>query len=274
MTSTLRIVPYVAPEPAALLGRTPALPDVEEEPSLTLCSTASFFRAAGPLGRAVGHAIERSSPFLSLIQVRASGWSIRWTSQLLWVDAGEVPAARHEWHIDRVGPGWNTPAGEVADFTDNAAASDDHVAFGAVSYFWPDDDGEGPVSLATEFLLEPLMVPVERLVDDPRTLGDAVSGCAGALQGSDRIATHGSDALVWFSARTLHRPPVADCSGWRFFLRVGLYREPYSRYADHRLCCHRLYDARAQQPLFRPVGTQKTRRTWSGPLSQPIRPCG
>ena len=127
-----------------------------------MCSTAGFFRAAGPLGRAVGHAIERSSPFLSLIQAQASGWSIRWTSQLLWVGAGEVPAARHEWHVDRVGPGWNTQAGEVADFTDNAAASDDHAAFGAVSYFWPDDDGEGPISLATEFLLEPLMVPVER----------------------------------------------------------------------------------------------------------------
>ena len=272
MTSTLRIVPHVVQSRPPSSAGFPALPASKRSLRLP-CAPRRASSGGRPLGRAVGHAIERSSPFLSLIQAQASGWSIRWTSQLLWLARARFPR--------RATSGTSTVSARAGiagrrggRLHHNAAASDDHAAFGAVSYFWPDDDGEGPISLATEFLLEPLMVPVERLVDDPRTLGDAVSGCVGALQGSGRIATHGSDALVWFSARTLHRPPVADRSGWRFFLRVGLYREPYWQYADHRLCCHRLYDARTQQPLFRPVGTQETRRTWSGPLSQPIRPCG
>ncbi len=273
MTSMLHIVPRVAPEPVALLGGIPRRATGVEEPSLTLCSTEIFFQAAGPLGRAVGDAVKQSSTFRRLSGSRGPKRSIRWTSQLLWVGAGEVPAARHEWHLDRVGPGWTAADGEMADFSDNAAAGDHDTPFGLVSYFWP-DDSSGPISLATEFLLEHFKVPVERLVDDPRTVGDAITRCVDTLNESGTIRVYGSDVLVWFGARTLHRPPVADRSGWRFFLRVGLYREPYSPYTDHRLCCHRLYDTRAGKPLFRPVGTQETHGTWSGPLSQPIRPCG
>lgn len=273
MTSILHIVPRVAAEPVALLGELPRGATGVQEPSLTLCSTDIFFQAAGPMGRAVGNAVKRSSTFRRFSETRGPGRSIRWTSQMLWVGAGEVPAARYEWHIDRVGPGWTAPDGEMADYSDNVAAGDYDTPFGLVSYFWP-DDSSGTISLATEFLLEHFKVPVERLVDDPRTVGDAITRCVGALNESGTIRAFRSNILVWFGARTLHRPPVADRSGWRFFLRVGMYGEPYSPYTDHRLCCHRLYDARTGRPLFRPVGTQETHSSWSGPLSQPVLPCG
>lgn len=273
MTSVLYIVPRITPEPVGLLGEIPRKPTGAEEPSLTLCSTDIFFRAAGPLARAVGDAVKQSLTFQRLSGAIDPGCSVRWTSQLLWIGAGEVPAARHEWHLDRIGPGWTTADGEMADFSDNAAAGNRDTPFGLVSYFWP-DDSSAPKSLTTEFLMEYFKVPVERLVDDPRTVGNTITRCVDTLNGSGAVRTFGSDVLVWFGARTLHRPPVADQSGWRFFLRVGLYREPYSPYTDHRLCCHRLYDARAKRSLFRPTGTQQTRGTWSGPLSQPIRSCG
>lgn len=273
MTSILHIVPCVVTESASLLGDPPTRAVGIQEPSLTLCTTDIFFQAAGPLCRAVGDAVKQSSTFRRLSAARGPGCSIRWTSHLLWVGAGEVPAARYEWHLDRVGPGWREPDGEMADFSDNAEAGDDETPFGLVSYFWP-DDSDGPASLATEFLLEHFEVPVERLVDDPRTLGDAITRRVDTLNDSGTVRAFASDTLVWFGARTLHRPPVADRSGWRFFVRVGMYRDPYSPYTDHRLCCHRLYDARTGKPLFRPVGTQETYSTWSGPLSEPVRPCG
>jgi hypothetical protein len=183
---------------------------------------------------------------------------------------GEVPAARHEWHIDRVGPGWTGADGEVADFSDNARPADNEVAFGVVSYFWPEGSDDGPTSLATEFLLERLSVPLQGLVDDPRVVSRAISQHVDALKGPIRPVTYGSNILTWFGARTLHRPPVADRAGWRFFLRVGLHREPHSPYSDHRLACHRLWDTRAPRSVFRPVGTQETLGTWTGPLSRSL----
>jgi hypothetical protein len=273
MTVVLHIVPRVAPEPPALLGKVPRRDAAEEEPSLTLCSTRTFFQAAGPLGRAAADSVMQSSAFRRLSAATGPGHSIRWTSQLLWVRGGEVPAARYEWHLDRVGPGWTGADGEVADYSDNAAAGDGDTPFGLVSYFWP-DDSKGPASLGTEFLLEHLEVPVEQLVDDPRTVGDAITRCVDTLRESGTVSAFESGVLVWFGPRTLHRPPVAATSGWRFLLRVGLYREPYSPYSDHRLCCHRLHDTRAGKPVFRPVGTQETHTAWNGPLSRPVCPCG
>ncbi len=276
MSSVFRIVPFLRPDSAALLGSAPPLDGTKEEPSLTLCSTDVFFHACGPLAGLVGSALRRSATFARMqSQASASGRSARWTSQLMWVGAGEVPAARYEWHVDRVGPGWNGTGGqEVADYSCNSDSADEDVAFGVVSYFWPDDESAPAAGLTTEFMLENLVVPVAGLVGDPRELGDSISRCVGQLDHPARIARHASDVLVWFSSRTLHRPPLADRPGWRFFLRVGWYEDPCSPYADHRLACHRVYDVRSARCLYRPAGTLQTLPAWSEPLSEPVSSCG
>ncbi|MGO9028855.1 MAG: hypothetical protein ACLQOZ_09550 [Acidimicrobiales bacterium] len=237
------------------------------EPSLTLCSTSAFFRHAGPLTQAVGRAVRTSPTFAGLAASRRAGWQVRWTSHLLWLAAGEVPAARREWHLDRVGPGRNVDGGEVADFSDNLEAGDEEALFGAVSYFWPDEAGAGGTDLHTEFLMEEMTVPLREAVEDPRLVGEAIERKVGTLDTPGDVQTFRSNVLTWFGARTLHRPPVALRPGWRFFLRVGMYREPHSPYVDHRLICHRLWDHAHQRTVYRPAGGQGNLDDWTEPLS-------
>jgi hypothetical protein len=270
VTVQLLISPHVLTDPITL-GPDVSLPaSAEREPSLTLCTTRVFFGAAGVLSQAVGAEVRRLPTFIALSGAR-DGWNVRWTSQFIWLAQDEVPSARHEWHIDRVGPGWTNNDSELADYSDNARAADDEVLFGVASYFWPDSAEDGAVAdLGTEFLPERLAVPLERLVDDPRIVGQTIARCVNGLAGSGRTVTHGSNVVTWFSARTLHRPPIAARPGWRFFLRVGLYREPHSPFSDHRLLCHRIWDSRTGQSRFRPLGTQQSLSAWNGPLSRPI----
>jgi len=270
VTVQLFISPHLLVDPIALGADAPPA-SAEQEPSLTLCSSDVFFGAAGAFSQAVGTAVRRTPTFAKLSAARSDGWTVRWTSQFIWLAQGEVSSARYEWHIDRVGPGWTADSGEVADYSDNVRAAADEMMFGVVSYFWPDSTEDGALAdLGTEFFMEPFAVPLERLVDDPRVVGQAISRCVDDLATPGRPVAHGSNVVTWFGARTLHRPPIADRPGWRFFLRVGLYREPHSPYMDHRLLCHRIWDSRARQSWFRPVGTQLSRSTWDGPLSRPV----
>jgi hypothetical protein len=260
------LIPFIQREADALLSAPPRPRSPVLEPSLTLCDRNHFFAAAGDLSRSIAQAVEATTTYAELADSAPAAWQIRWTSTFLWVDAGQVPAARHEWHVDRLGPGWTDRGRELADYSFNFALEPSRPFLGTVAYAWPDSEGLTS-AITTEFLDERHTVTAPGFPENPRCFSEAVTRAIGVTAGPRRVISHEPGELSWIGPRTLHRAPLFHQSAWRLFVRVGLYREPHSPFVDHRLLCHRMYEPATGRTIFRPVGTQESLANWDRRLS-------
>jgi hypothetical protein len=69
----------------------------------------------------------------------------------------------------------------------------------------------------------------------------------------------GDKMIVSFSPRTAHRPGKAIVSGWRFFLRIGLYTsgDRCSPYPSHYVFFNPAFDLKRNVVVFRMAGRKE-----------------
>jgi hypothetical protein len=237
------------------LSFSPQMSELEREPSLTLCALDHFGFWGGPLSQRAFREIAETSAF-QRIAARADSdhkVSIRVSSYTVWLDASEVPSARPDWHIDRVGALWRHGNSELVDLRD---------PFGFPSYILVscfvtpyEDYTAGLDQVSTEFLLDSFLGSSPDLWADMndmhRDIDTAVSRGPNLL-----LVKAGDRMIVSFSPRTVHRPGHSAVGGWRYLLRVGLYtgEEDCSPYSDHFVFYNPAWDMNTQSVKFRRVG--------------------
>jgi hypothetical protein len=229
---------------------------ISAEPSLTLCSIDEFNRWSGPISRDVFAEVAATAQYQALAG-RAEldpTVSIRVSVYAVWLERGDVPSQRPDWHIDRVGACRIHGEAEQSDFRDPLKFRS-FILVSAFAALSPDvDDLDGP---STEFLLMSFEGKTQEYWGDNNDMHDDINH---ALQQSTAptIVKAGNKMIASFCPRTVHRPGVADADGWRFLLRVGLYTalEPCSPYADHMVFYNPAFSTVTGDVRFRRVGTR------------------
>jgi hypothetical protein len=193
---------------------------------------------AGPIARGVLSAALKWAP----IQAALSTWgtkdnqSWRVTFTVRYVKAGEVPAERYEWHVDRVSPGFDSY--EKTDYSHNVG---NDVAVCTWHDFAP-VDSSSTASTGTEIILSPMQLALggdepgsaQSLIASPKQFASAVESFLANHGANVELLAAPRSHLVGLSSATVHRPPKIHSDGWRLFFRLGKTLEPYSRYSDHR----------------------------------------
>lgn len=229
--------------------------DLQFEPSLTLCSPDVFDAWAGPVSHDVLSQVALTTGF-QRIAARAlvdPTVSVRISVYSVWLEPGEFPSIRPDWHIDRIG-GLRKKLGiEYVDLTDNLR----FASFLLTSIFLPDrDEPESIDSRSTEFLLARFEGESGVLWADMREMHNDIDSWL-ARAGLPRVLKAGDRAIVTFSPRTVHRAGRASVAGWSYLFRLGLYTslEPCSPYADHMVFYNPAWHEPTGQVRFRKCGS-------------------
>lgn len=213
------------------------------EPSLSMCSPGLFEQHAGSVAkrtlgllRACG-ALEEQEAFVE----RQPEFELRITARTLWIEPGEVPHPRREWHLDRHGSiakADGDPRRLQAEF----ALEPSIPGFISLTSFGTDEGREAEGAPLTEFL----PVAVELDLDDPYCSAEVLSRAAqralAGLGSLPEIRRVEPGHPVQFNGHVLHRPGIASAAGWRQFFRIGVYKKrALSPFRNHRLevlvCC-------------------------------------
>ncbi|WP_149257700.1 hypothetical protein [Actinomadura sp. K4S16] len=239
------------------------------EPSLTLCSLEAFARYAGPVGASALDALLTLGALDGIIEsVQADhGLVIRITVAALWLDRGQVPGARPDWHIDRAGAIAGTGALERYDTSDLTHRR----SFALVSLFSPEAPAPHRApdahtsEASTEFAMAPGGLPLPGGWARSRDVAEHIRTWISA----GRPCTPcGDGRAVSFGARAVHRPGAAPMPGWRILVRAGAYQSdpPTSPY-EERIPAYNPFCRRTDPGFWlRPVGTKERAtpmRSWS-----------
>lgn len=221
----------------------PSAHDLQVEPSLTLCSPEVFARFGGrAAAEALRFMLATGALDEAIMTVRESpGLDIRISTYTLWLDTGQVPSSRYDWHIDRIG----AISGSGTDERYDAADYTGRRSFAVLSHFVPDSALAGRAGLdvaSTEFVVDPgaIFLPGRWL-----STSEVQERITSSLSGGYNAVHAGNGVGAAFSARAVHRPGYAPRPGWRFMIRVGAYLAdpPCSPYIDHipryNPFCHR-----------------------------------
>ncbi|SNR73808.1 hypothetical protein [Actinomadura mexicana] len=234
------------------------------EPSLTLCSLDAFARYAGPVGAAALDALLTLGALDEIIDsVRADrGLVIRITVAALWLDRGQVPGARPDWHIDRAGAITGAGARERYDTSDLTRRR----SFALVSLFSPEEPAPpGAPDASTEFAVAPGGLPLPGGWARSRDVAEHIRTW---LSAGRSCAPCGDGRAVSFGARAVHRPGAAPVPGWRILVRAGAYQSdpPMSPYEERIPACNPFCRRTGPGFWLRPVGTRERAtpmRSWS-----------
>lgn len=234
-------------------------PHVQREPSLTLCDLTNFGYWSGFLSNNVFRQLVLTSAFQRLA-ARAesdSGVSIRVSTYTVWLEAGEVPSARPDWHIDRVGALRRDGAEELVDLRDPFK----FPSYILTSVFVPEDPHAVGFAdeVSTEFLLSPISGTSPEYWANMNHMHQDID-TAFAKNSSLRTIRAGDRMLMSFSPRTVHRPGQTSVPGWRYLMRVGLYTtlEPCSPYLDHFVFFNPAWHSVSGDVKYRTVGCKSS----------------
>jgi hypothetical protein len=228
------------------------------EPSLTLCTPDIFNMWAGPVSQSIFAELVATTAF-QRIAARAdsdTSMSIRISVYSVWLEAGEFPSYRPDWHIDRIGGLRKNEGIEYVDLRDTA----NFPSFLLASVFVPSQGHEAVIhSRSTEFMLASFGGKSGLVWADMREMHRDIDSWL-ATSEPPPVYKAGNRTIVSFSSRTVHRPGQADVSGWSYLLRLGLYTtlEPCSPYTDHFVFYNPVWHAPTQQARFRRCGSMET----------------
>lgn len=238
---------------------------IQFEPSLTLCEISNFGYWGGLVSHQIFKQLALSSAFQRLAARAESdpNVSIRISTYTVWLEAGEVPSARPDWHIDRVGALRRKGVEELVDLRDPFK----FPSYILTSFFIPaDNNAPGSIDdVSTEFLLSSFSGSSPELwanMDHMHLDIDTAFSKGGNL----RSIKAGNSMLVSFSPRTVHRPGQTTMPGWRYLMRVGLYTtlEPCSPYRDHFVFFNPAWSNVHNHVSYRKVGCKNS-------LAEPTR---
>jgi len=132
-------------------------------------------------------------------------------------------------------------------------------SFIATSIFLKDQnegDGEQTSAPRTEFLDQCITIPLDYLICTCAAFNEAVDNALSDVE-LKMVKAASDREMIAFNCHTLHRPGVADHSGWRLFFRSGLTaRENLSPYTNHIYEYHCLADSDGAE-IFRRIGTKE-----------------
>lgn len=225
------------------------------EPSLTLCTIPVFARWAGPISHRVFSELIRTTGFqrIAARAHRDPTLSIRISVYAVWLEAGDFPSQRPDWHIDRIGGYRNASGAELVDLRDATS----FPSFLLTSIFLPTTPADSHAdSRSSEFLLSTFDGTSGELWADMMEMHLDIDGWL-AANPNPPILKAGNRTIVSFSPRTVHRPGCASTSGWSYMLRLGLYTatEPCSPYPDHLVFFNPVWNESSRTTVFRRVGS-------------------
>lgn len=225
------------------------------EPSLTLCTIPTFAQWAGPVSRRVFSELARTSAFerIAARAVRDATLSVRVSVYVVWLEAGEFPSHRADWHIDRIGGLRSRDGVELVDLRDPVA----FPSFLLTTIFLPAASASDAHldSRSTEFLLSTFPGSSGELWADMREMHVDIDRWL-ADHPHPPVLKAGDRMIAGFSPRTVHRPGQAAVPGWSYLMRLGLYTatEPCSPYPDHFVFYNPVFSGPAGKMFFRRVG--------------------
>ncbi|MGI8336664.1 hypothetical protein ACRYCC_42540 [Actinomadura scrupuli] len=233
---------------------------------MSLCSLEVFRRYGGAVASMALEALLRLGALDEiLLAVRSgTGLALRISTYSIWLEAGQVPSSRSDWHIDRTGGIRGAGADERYDASDTTRRR----SFALTCLFAPDGDGRDRDTLdtaSTEFVTRPSAID---LPDGWTTTGQVGRRIEAWRSAGCHSEPCGNASAVSFSARAVHRPGLARVAGWRFLLRVGAYETSTSPYQDHVTVCNPFCTRSEPGFLLRPVGGKDPvapRSRWSLP---------
>jgi hypothetical protein len=229
-------------------------PALSREPSLTLCSLPEFQRWGGPVSHRIFREMAATSAFERLAARARSDNTvgIRISAYVVWLEPGDYPSHRPDWHIDRVG-GLKKEAGiEVVDLRDPLS----FPSFILTSIFQTPSDMAGDMdSPSSEFLLASFSGQSGETWADMRDMHSDIDGWL-ERNPVPSVMKAGDRTIISFSPRTVHRPGCSRAAGWRYLMRLGLYTttEPCSPYPNHMVFYNPVWNKFAGKTIFRRVG--------------------
>jgi len=229
------------------------------EPALTLCDPVRFGYWGGNIAHRVFEEISKTSAFsrIAILAKNNSDATIRFTTHTLWLEDSQVPSARRDWHLDRVGPLLFKGNTELADLRDPFG----FPSYILVSVFFPFANGSRSVRdcVSTEFVLDTFEGSSGDYLVDPRIMTKDIDNVF-RTNPFLRTMKVGDRMIVSFSPRSAHRPGKAVVSGWRFFLRIGLYThgEECSPYPNHYVFYNPSLDLKKNSVVFRKIGQKES----------------
>ena len=236
--------------------------DLVKEPSLTLCDLQNFGYWGGAVSHKIFREITKISAFKRIITRTHVDpeVSIRISTYTVWLDAGQVPSSRQDWHIDRVGTLHQIGVDEIVDLRDPFQ----FPSFMLVTAFIPEKklDSDSLNQTSTEFLLSTISGSLPAFGIDNSKMHQEIDEALKLVDELDTVYS-GNRMIVSFSPRTIHRPGKAIFPGWRYMLRIGLYttKEKCSPYADHFINFNPVWDSFSNSVKFRKVGRKETYAT-------------
>ncbi len=227
---------------------------LRHEPSLTLCSLPVFAEWAGPVSKQVFAEIAATSAFqrLACRAARDPSVSVRISVYVVWLEAGDFPSHRPDWHIDRIGALHRQGHLELVDLRDPLS----FPSFVLSSIFLTESSDALQIdSPSTEFLLATFEGTSPELWADMQAMHLDIDRWL-ERNPNPRVLKAGDRSVVSFSTRTVHRPGQAVMGGWRYLMRLGLYTtlEPCSPYPDHLVFFNPVWSSLTGAPSFRRVG--------------------
>ena len=228
---------------------------LQAEPSLTLCSPSVFAKWAGPISRSIFSELAGSTGFerIAARADRDSTLSIRISVYVVWLEEGDFPSHRPDWHIDRVGGLRKKESIELVDLRDTT----EFPSFLLTSIFLPSvENGAHLDSRSSEFLLAKFRGQSSLLWADMREMHIDIDSWL-AANPNPSVLKVGNRTIASFSPRTVHRPGRAATSGWSYLMRLGLYTatEPCSPYPDHMVFFNPVWNEQTRATVFRRVGS-------------------
>lgn len=234
-----------------------ALEDLRREPSLSNCDLATFLEVCGPVASSIFAEIRETDVYRKMEGYSRSrcDMTMRVTVRAMYVARGEIPHPARSWHVDRSGGFYEDPL-SLMDFRKKLR----FPSFIATSIFLRDENngaGQQDGAPRTEFLNQCLTIPLNSLICTCAAFNGAVDRGLSRVE-PKAIRKARDREMMAFNCHTLHRPGVAEQSGWRLFFRAGLTaRENYSLYINHIYEYHCLAN-RSGAEIFRRVGTKES----------------